>query len=74
MMKLDELDVLATKACTLSLCLLVFSRQTRVYFIVPTKPLAHWPFRRQTAERLEVSPEVILDGLAEESSFLNQVL
>ena len=48
--------------------------QTRVYFIIPTKPLAHWPFRRQTAERLEVSPEVILNGLAEISSFLNQVL
>ena len=48
--------------------------QTRVYFIVPTKPLAHRPFRQQTAERLEVSPEVILYGLAEESSFLSQVL
>ena len=48
--------------------------QTWVYVIVPTKPLAHWPFQRQTVERPEVSPEVILDGLAEESSVLNQVL
>ena len=54
--------------------MLVFSGQTRVYFIVPTKPLAHWPFRQQTAERPEVSPEAILDGVAEESGFLNQVL
>ena len=36
--------------------------QTRVYCNVPTTPLAHWPFRRQTAERPEVSPEVILMG------------
>ena len=50
------------------------SGQTRVFFNVPTKPLAHWPFRRQTTERSEVSPEVILDGLAEDSSVLNQVL
>ena len=42
--------------------------------IVPTKPLAHWPFRRQTAEWPEVSLEVIYDGLAEDSSVLNQVL
>ena len=48
--------------------------QTRVYFIVPTKPLAHWPFRQQIAKLPEVSPEVILDGVAGESGFLNQVL
>ena len=36
--------------------------QTRVYCNVPTTPLAHWPFRRQTAGRPEVSPEVILMG------------
>ena len=41
---------------------------------IPTKPLAHWPFRWQTAERPKVSPEVILNGLVEESSLLNQVL
>ena len=51
--------------------LLVYLAQTRVYFIVPTKPLAHWPFRWQTAERTEVSPEVILYGLAEELRFLS---
>ena len=58
----------------LSYKVLVLSGQTRVYFIVPTKPLSHWPFRRQITERPEVSPEVILDGVAEESRFLNQVL
>ena len=47
------------------------SGQTRVSFNVPTKLLAHWPIQRQTAERPEVSPEVILDGLAEDSSVLN---
>ena len=36
--------------------------QTRVYYHVPTTPLAHWPFRQQTAERPEVSLEVILMG------------
>ena len=54
--------------------LLVYYGQTRVYCNVPTKPLAHWPFRRQTAEWPEVSPKVILDGLAKDSSVLNQVL
>ena len=44
--------------------------QTQVYFIVPTKPLDHWPFWLQTSEWPEVSPEVILNGLAKESSFL----
>ena len=48
--------------------------QTRVYYNVPTKPLAHWPFRRQTAEQPEVSPEVILDGVAEDSGVFNWVL
>ena len=38
------------------------SGQTQVYYNEPTTPLAHWPFRRQTAERPEVSPEVILMG------------
>ena len=38
------------------------SGQTRVYYHEPTTPLAHWPFRRQTAERPEVSLEVILMG------------
>ena len=41
---------------------------------VPTTPLAHCPFRRQTAERPEVSPGVIYDGLVKDSSVLNQVL
>ena len=41
---------------------------------VPTTPLTHWPFRKQTTEQPEVSPEVILDGLAKDSSVLNQVL
>ena len=36
--------------------------QTRVYYNVPTTPLAHWPFWQQNAEQLEVSPEVILMG------------
>ena len=36
--------------------------------------VAHWPFRQQTAERPELSPKVILDGLAEDSGVLNQVL
>ena len=36
--------------------------QTRVYYNQPTTPLAHWPFRRQTAKRSEVSPEVNLMG------------
>ena len=36
--------------------------QTWVYYNEPTTPLAHWPFRRQTAERSEVSPKVILMG------------
>ena len=49
-------------------CWLLSSLQTQVYFIVPTKTLAHWP------SQPEVSPEVILDGVAEESGFLNQVL
>ena len=48
--------------------------QTRVSFNVPTKPPAHWPFWRQTTKPSEVSPEVILDGLAEDSSVLSQVL
>ena len=48
--------------------------QTRVYFNVPTIPLAHWPFRQQTVEWPEVSPEVILDGVAEDSGVFNQVL
>ena len=42
--------------------------------LLPTKPLAHWPFQQQTMDRHEVSPEVILDGLDEELDFLNQVL
>ena len=54
--------------------MLVFSGQTQVYFIVPTKPLAHWHFWQQTVERPEVSPEVILDGVAKDSGVLNQVL
>ena len=29
---------------------------------VPTTPLTHWPFRQQTTEQTEVSPEVILMG------------
>ena len=41
---------------------------------VPTKPLAHWPFRRQIVEQPKVSPEVILDGVDEDSSVLNRVL
>ena len=36
--------------------------ETRVYYNQPTTPLAHWPFRRQTAKRPEVSREVILMG------------
>ena len=39
--------------------LLVLAVHIRVYFIVPTKPLVHWPFPRQPAEQPEVSPEVI---------------
>ena len=39
-----------------------YDGQTRVYYNQPTTPLAHWPFRRQIAGRLEVSPEVILMG------------
>ena len=38
------------------------SGQTQVYYNEPTTPLAHWPFRQQTAERPEVSLEVILLG------------
>ena len=36
--------------------------QTRVYYNQSTTPLTHWPFRRQTAKRSEVSPEVNLMG------------
>ena len=54
--------------------LLVYYGQTWVYCNVPTKPLAHWPFLRQTTEQPEVSPEVILDGVVEDSRVLNQVL
>ena len=50
------------------------SGQTRVYFNVPTIPLAHWPFWKQTVERPEVSPEVILDGVAEDSGVFNRGL
>ena len=38
------------------------SGQTRVYYNEPKTPIAHWPFRQQTIERFEVSPEVILMG------------
>ena len=36
--------------------------QTRVYYNQSTTPLTHWPFRRQTAKRSKVSPEVNLMG------------
>ena len=36
--------------------------QTRVYYNQSTTPLNHWPFRRHTAKRSEVSPEVNLMG------------
>ena len=36
--------------------------QTRVYYNQSTTPLTHWPFRRQTTKRSEVSLEVNLMG------------
>ena len=36
--------------------------KTWVYYNQSTTPLTHWPFRRQTAKRSEVSPEVNLMG------------
>ena len=54
--------------------LLVTMGRPEFTYNVPTTPLTHWPFWQQTAERPEVSPKVILDGLAKDSSVLNQVL
>ena len=43
-----------------AICWLLLGRPRFTCIHIPTIPLAHWPFQRQTIEWLEVSPKVIL--------------
>ncbi len=55
--------------------LLAIWGQTQVNSIMwPTKPLAHWPFRRQIAEATWSLTRSDPNGVAEDSSVLSQVL